>query len=38
MRGHRAGAGVEHGGRTGLERSIDGKDAHLSTVITREGG
>ena len=28
MRGDRAALGVEHGGRAGLERGIDGKDAH----------
>ena len=39
MRGDRAALGVEHGGRAGLERGIDGKDAHergnSSTVSAR---
>ena len=30
--------GVEHGGRAGLERGIDGKDTHVSTVITAKAG
>ncbi len=37
-RGLRRLPGVEHGGRAGLKRGIDGEDTHLSTVITREGG
>jgi hypothetical protein len=32
MRGNRGVLGVEHGGRAGLKRGIDGKDAHDSNL------
>ena len=33
MRGNLAALGVEHGGRAGLERSINGKDTHDAALI-----